>query len=121
MSNKIKQILSFLHQAEKLKTVLRHSWLSNGRRESTAEHIWRMALMAMLFYKHLQKNNLPNLEKVFKMVLVHDLTEIYAGDVPAWKKGKATRYKEEKNALQKLINPLSKTEQSDLMSLWEEF
>ncbi|MFA6446590.1 MAG: HD domain-containing protein, partial [Candidatus Paceibacterota bacterium] len=41
-------ILKFLHESEALKRQLRHSWLSDGRQESVAEHTWRMALMAMV-------------------------------------------------------------------------
>ncbi|MCS4224707.1 HD domain-containing protein [Sphingobacterium sp. BIGb0165] len=53
MSNQIKleqlsAIMDVLKLAEKLKFELRHSWLSNGRQESVAEHTWRMSLMAIL-------------------------------------------------------------------------
>lgn len=118
----IKNIVDFIHQTEKLKMVMRHSWLSSGRRESTAEHSWRMALMAMFLHRHLQKNNRPNLEKTLKMILVHDLTEIYAGDVPAWKKkNKTRRHEEEKVGLKKLVKVLPKNLGKSIMDLWEEF
>lgn len=126
--HKQQKILNFLHQAEKLKTVLRHSWLSSGRRESVAEHTWRMALMAMVFYRYLEKKNRLSLEKVLKMVLVHDLSEIYAGDVPAWKKyrinnkgWKKARHKKELTAISKLVEPLLSVQQKEIMGLWLEF
>ena len=52
--SEIRTILDFLALAERLKCELRHSWLSNGRQESVAEHSWQMALMAMLMHRHLE-------------------------------------------------------------------
>jgi len=77
------QFMQFMHIAEKLKTVTRHSWLSNGRHESVAEHTWRMALMAMLLQKEF-----PHIDTLYllKMILVHDLGEIATGDIPAFYK-----------------------------------
>lgn len=49
----LSSILDFLHEVEQLKKLLRHSWLSDGRQESVAEHTWRMSLMAMLLQEHL--------------------------------------------------------------------
>ena len=43
-------ILTFLRAAERLKTVTRSAWTSDGERESVAEHTWRLCLMAMLLY-----------------------------------------------------------------------
>ena len=48
------QFMQFMHVAEILKNVTRHSWLSSGRHESVAEHTWRMALMAMVLEKEFQ-------------------------------------------------------------------
>ena len=53
--SEIRTILDFLALAERLKCELRHSWLSNGRQESVAEHSWQMALMAMLMHRHLER------------------------------------------------------------------
>jgi putative hydrolase of HD superfamily len=46
--NNLKQILKFIQKAEELKSLMRHSWLSTGRRESVAEHSWRVALLAIV-------------------------------------------------------------------------
>jgi len=78
-----KALLSILHQAEKLKCVTRHCDTTSGRRESVAEHSWRLALMAMLVedaFPHL------DMEKVVKMCLIHDLGESFTGDIPAFDK-----------------------------------
>lgn len=81
----IKKILKFLALSEKLKSELRHSWLSNGRRESVAEHSWQMAIMSMLIHPHLEKP--VDLEKTLKMILVHDLVESITGDTPFFENG----------------------------------
>lgn len=84
MINKIKleqlsAILDVLKLAEKLKFELRHSWLSNGRQESVAEHTWRMSLMAVLIEPLLEQK--VDLAHLLKMIIIHDLVEAEAGDV----------------------------------------
>ena len=64
-------ILQVIALAEKLKYEMRHSWLSNGRQESVAEHTWRMSLMAILVEPYLDQK--VNIEKLLKMVIIHDL------------------------------------------------
>ena len=91
MKRDIENILSFLKLSERLKCELRHSWLSNGRQESVAEHSYQMALMAILIHPHLDQK--PNLEKTLKMALVHDLVEAIVGDVPFLKKVNAKKKK----------------------------
>lgn len=54
-SDLISEMLAFFTLAERLKTELRHSWLSGGRRESVAEHSWMMALMAFVIAPYLQR------------------------------------------------------------------
>ena len=88
MQNKTLSILNILKLAEKLKFELRHSWLSNGRQESVAEHTWQMSLMAVLVYRHLEKP--VNLEHTLKMIIVHDLVEAEAGDIPFFETGLRT-------------------------------
>jgi hypothetical protein len=51
MENEARRILEFLGLSERLKRELRHSWLSDGRRESVAEHTWQMALVALLAHR----------------------------------------------------------------------
>lgn len=80
MQNEASNILQFLALSERLKRELRHSWLSDGRRESVAEHTWQMALIALLAYRHLEQQ--VEIGRVLKMILVHDLVEAIAGDVP---------------------------------------
>ena len=78
-----KTLLSILHQAEKLKCVTRHCDTSSGRRESVAEHSWRLALMAMLVGEAFPQ---LDMDKVIRMCLIHDLGEAFTGDIPAFDK-----------------------------------
>ena len=78
-----KALLSILHQAEKLKCVTRHCDTTSGRRESVAEHSWRLALMAMLVGDEFPE---LDLNKVIRMCIIHDLGESFTGDIPAFDK-----------------------------------
>ena len=86
-----KEFLDILHLAEKLKNNTRHSWTSEGRRESVAEHSWRLALMALLAC-----SEMPELDanRVVTMCLVDDLGEAFTGDIPAFEKTEAQEEEE---------------------------
>ena len=79
----VRALLDVLHIAERLKDELRHCETSKGRRESVAEHSWRLALMAFFM-----KDEFPtlNMDKVIKMCLIHDLGECFTGDIPSFLK-----------------------------------
>ena len=87
-----KKLLEILHTAEKLKDVTRHAYTSGGRHESVAEHSWRIALMAMLL-----GDEFPGLDvnKVIRMCLIHDLGEIFTGDIPVFAKTKSDSARED--------------------------
>ena len=79
----VHKLLETLHIAERLKDELRHCDTSKGRRESVAEHSWRIALMALFM-----QDEFPELDmdKVLRMCLIHDLGECFTGDIPAFDK-----------------------------------
>ena len=84
--------LDILHVAERLKDTPRHCTTSRGRRESVAEHSWRISLMALLV-----KDEFPGIdaEKLAAMCLIHDLGECFTGDIPTFRKTKADRERED--------------------------
>ena len=86
-------LLSVLHLAERLKDTTRHCFTSKGRRESVAEHSFRIALMA-----YLMKDEFEDLDinKVIVMCLFHDMGEAFTGDIPVFKKTDADRKKEDR-------------------------
>ena len=78
-----RKLIEFMNIIEKLKCNTRHSWTSTGRQESVAEHSWRTAVMALLC-----ADEYPELDinKVVKMILLHDIGEAVTGDIPSFYK-----------------------------------
>ena len=77
---KLKQQINFIMEIDKLKLVLRRTMITDkSRYENTAEHSWHLAMLAMLLAEHANQPEL-NLYRVIKMVLIHDIVEIDAGD-----------------------------------------
>lgn len=118
------QVLSVAALAQQLKCTLRHSWLSNGRQESVAEHTWRMSLMALLIAPHLKVD--VDITALLKMVIIHDLVEAIAGDVPVFEINETPDYKalkkqRETEAMQQIAAMLPKDNATELQSLWHEF
>jgi putative hydrolase of HD superfamily len=86
------EFLDILHIAEKLKDTPRHCTTSNRRRESVAEHSWRVSLMAMLLKKEFPD---ADMDRVVRMCLIHDLGECFTGDIPTFVKTDADRETED--------------------------
>ena len=84
MEDRLERYLRFIREVERLKSVERTAWTTSGRRESTAEHSWRLALLAMVLC-----GEYPRLDRlrVLQLALVHDLGETYDGDIPAVAQG----------------------------------
>jgi putative hydrolase of HD superfamily len=114
-------ILDFLALAERLKTELRHSWLSSGRQESVAEHSWQMALMAMLVHRELEQP--VDLGRTLKMIVTHDLVEAEAGDVPFFDRSerKAMKAERERAAIEGIRTRLGDPVGTEIYDLWQEF
>jgi putative hydrolase of HD superfamily len=111
--------LACLREAERLKSVLRSGFTSSGRPESTAEHSWRLALMALVF-----ADQLPGLDiaRVLKLCVVHDLGEAIHGDIPAIHQhahpGKAAQEREDLHVLTRELDaPL----RAEIIALWDEY
>lgn len=110
--------LEFLHKAENLKNTLRSAHTSTGRRESSAEHTWRLCLMIILFEKEL-----PGLDiaKLLRMAIIHDLAEAVYGDIPAIEQAGTDKGALEISAMHELLSTLPQEIQSNMYSLWEEY
>ena len=111
-----KELLSILHIAERLKCNNRHSDTSSGRRESVAEHSWRLALMAMLL-----EDEYPQLDmnKVIKMCLIHDLGEAFTGDIATFNKTSADAEKEDA-AFEKWVEGFPDSQKEQFFALLSE-
>ena len=113
--------IQFILEVDKLKTILRRTYLINADRvENTAEHSWHLAIGAILLAEH--ANEPVNITRVLKMVLVHDIVEIDAGDTyfydEAAEVDKSTR---EQRAADRLFGILPADQGEELRRLWEEF
>jgi len=117
----INNFIAFYAKAEKLKSTMRHSWLTNGRQESSAEHSWMLGLLAIVLSGELETK--VDILKVVKMVTVHDLAEAITGDIPSHEisSRKENKYQAEKDAFKELAQDLPKKTAEEIVSLWEEF
>jgi len=118
---RIDQQLAFLVESDKLKTVLRRTTLTDGsRHENTAEHSWHLALTAMVLEEY--ASSPVNLAKVLRMLVVHDVVEIDAGDTFAYDAaGNATKEERERRAADRIFGLLPAGLREELRGLWEEF
>jgi putative hydrolase of HD superfamily len=122
MTEKLKQQLKFLAEADKMKHILRQTMLSDrSRQETDAEHSWHFALTAMTLFEYCGIEGV-DINRVIKMALVHDLVEIYAGDTFAYdEKGYESKEEREKEAADKLFSLLPTEQATEYRALWEEF
>jgi len=122
MTDKLTNQLKFLSEADKLKSTYRQTLITDRSREETsAEHSWHFALMAMTLFEYCALPGV-DLDRVIKMALIHDLVELYAGDTPAYAEtvleDKAAR---EQEAADKIFSFLPKNQADDYRVIWEEF
>jgi putative hydrolase of HD superfamily len=111
--------LEFLREAERLKSVLRSGHSSSGRPESTAEHSWRLCLMAMVFAEEFAGLDLARL---LQLCVLHDLGEALHGDVPAVAQAQhPDKSAQERADLQTLMHSLPSALSARFMGLWEEY
>lgn len=111
--------LEFLREAERLKSVLRSAHTSTGRAESTAEHSWRLCLMAIAF-----EDALAGLDmlRILKMCVVHDLGEAIGGDIPAVAQHQhPDKSAQERRDLLRLTAALEPAQQGAILALWQEY
>lgn len=113
---KSEKLLEVMHTAEKLKDTMRHCYTSAGRRESVGEHSWRLALLA---YFVTDEFDGIDTEKLLKMCIIHDLGEIFTGDVPVFNKTKSNEETEE-NLLFKWVKTLDEPFRTEMLCLYKE-
>jgi putative hydrolase of HD superfamily len=111
--------LEFLRGAEQLKNTLRSGYTSAGRRESVAEHTWRLCLMALVFERHFPE---VDVARLLKICIVHDLGEAIHGDIPAPAQAEALpKAGQERHDLLQLLAPLPDSLRGELVALWDEY
>lgn len=113
--------LQFILEIDKLKGVLRRSLLLDSRRrENSAEHSWHLAMMALVLAEHANESIDPL--HSLKLVLVHDIVEIDAGDTYAYDPdGHAGKDEREQRAARRIFGLLPADQAQELSELWEEY
>lgn len=121
ISERLKKQIDFIIEIDKLKHIMRQTELINAsRRENDAEHSWHLAIMTMLLSEY--ANEEVDVLKVIKMVLIHDLVEIDAGDTFCYdEKGNEDKAEREQKAADRIFNILPQDQAKEIRSLWEEF
>lgn len=113
--------LRFSAEIDKMTAVYRRTLLISGeRRENDAEHSWHIAVMALLFKEYCVEE--PDVERAIRMLVVHDLIEIYAGDTFAYdEKGNESKAQRELEAAGRLFSQLPEEQGEEIRMLWQEF
>lgn len=118
---RLEKQFAFALEIDKEKRIGRQTYCSDGvTLENDAEHAWHAALMAVLFSEY--ANEPIDLLKVVKMLLIHDIVEIDAGDTYAYdEEGLQTQAEREQKAADRLYHILPQDQAQELMELWQEF
>jgi putative hydrolases of HD superfamily len=118
---RLHQQIQFIVEIDKLKHVLRQTLLiDKSRRENDAEHSWHLAMMAIVLSEYAAQT--VDLVRVLKMLLIHDLVEIDAGDTFCYdEQGTETQADRERQAADRIFGLLPPDQTVELRSLWEEF
>ncbi|HIV13580.1 MAG: HD domain-containing protein [Clostridiales bacterium] len=121
MNERLKKQKEFLLEVDKMKQIYRQTHIRGGsRQENDAEHSWHLALMAFLLEEY--ANEPVDITRVMKMVLIHDLVEVDAGDTYAYDTaGNATKRQREEAAADRIFGILPEDQGKMLRQLWEEF
>lgn len=119
MTERLEQQLKFIVEIDKVKRIVRQSKLfSEDRFENDAEHSWHISMMAMILAEH--ANEPVDVLKVVKMLLIHDLVEIDAGDVIVYLKTDEDRENEQR-AAERIFGLLPEDQGREFLALWQEF
>lgn len=119
---RLKQQINFLMEIDKLKVILRRTMVTdNSRLENTAEHSWHLAMFAMMLCEHANEPDL-NVMRVIRMVLIHDIVEIDAGDTMLYDLvGREDKEVREQAAADRIFDLLPEDQQDEIRQLWDEF
>jgi putative hydrolase of HD superfamily len=112
----VNTLLEIMHVTEKLKDTTRHCYTSKGRKESVAEHSWRLTLLAFFIRDEFPE---ADMYKVIRMCLIHDLGEVFTGDIPSFDKSDEDVAKEDA-LLERWVKTLPEPYLSEMSALYDE-
>ncbi len=121
ISGRLKRQIQFLIEIDKTKQIFRKTKLfDKSRFENAAEHAWHLGLMAMVLGEY--ANEKIDLAKVIKMVLIHDIVEIDAGDTIVYDTKSRTEAQEKQSlAAERIFGILPEDQKEAFVALWKEF
>lgn len=107
-------------EIDKVKNIFRQTYLADkNRKENDAEHSWHSAIMAIVLAEYFPE---ADLLKTIKMMLFHDVVEIYAGDTYCYdSKGNEDKEERENISAQKVYGLLPEEQKNEFIELWQEF
>src|SRR5690606_17054776 len=121
-NSRLAQQIRFIREVDKLKEIFRQTELINSRRaENDAEHSWHLCLLVILFAEYANTPDL-NVLRVLKMLIIHDLVEIDAGDTFAYDEAAmAGQHERASRAADRIFGLLPEDQARDFRALWDEF
>ncbi len=121
INDRLKKQLDFFLELDKMKNLYRQTYvLHENRKENDAEHSWHIAITAFLLSEYANKD--IDINKVVKMLLIHDVVEIDAGDTYCYDAdGNSTKAEREEKAAQRIFGLLPEDQKDEYYSLWHEF
>lgn len=121
MEDDLNKQYRFLVEIDKLKSIERQNILcDSSRRENSAEHSWHLAMTALILSEHSHEE--INILKVLKMVLLHDIVEIDAGDAFLHEpEEQQEQHEKEVLAAERIFSLLPEHQKNELTSCWNEF
>ena len=119
--DRLQRQIQFIIEIDKLKTIYRRTYLiEEPRHENSAELSWHLAMLAIVLAEY--ANEPVNVERVVKMVLIHDIVEVDAGDTYIYDtQGALDKVEREQIAAQRIFGLLPSDQEEDFRALWEEF
>jgi putative hydrolase of HD superfamily len=114
--------IQFILEADKLKTIIRNTLLTDRSRfENAAEHSWHAALTAVVIFNAVSTDGM-DLAHIVRMLLVHDLVEIDAGDTFCYSsEQRKTQESREQKAAERIFGLLPDAQADEMRQLWQEF
>ncbi|HPJ37569.1 MAG TPA: HD domain-containing protein [Spirochaetota bacterium] len=121
INERIHRQIQFIKEIDRLKQIFRQTYLlDESRKENDAEHSWHLAVMAMVLHEYAEGD--INLLQVMKMVLLHDIVEIDAGDTYCYDdRERETQEAREKAAADRIFALLPRDQEDEFRNLWNEF
>ena len=121
MDDRLRKQLDFMIELDKMKNLYRQTYvLHEDRKENDAEHSWHLAILAMLLSEY--SDEPVDVLRVIKMVLVHDVVEIDAGDTYCYdSEGYKSKAEREEKAAQRIFGLLPDDQREEFYAMWREF